>query len=61
MPVTMGICYLLYHQIEILIRNTTSIEVSVRRWQEFDANEAKKPYRWAYDYGILGNINAVLG
>lgn len=57
----MGICYLLYHQMEVVTRNTTSIEVSVRRWQEFDAKEAKQAYRWAFDYGVIGNISAVLG
>jgi hypothetical protein len=39
--VTAAIAYLLVVQFRIICRNTTSIEVSVRRWAEVDAREAK--------------------
>jgi hypothetical protein len=60
-PITLGIAYLFYHQWQVLIRNTTSIEQSVRKWQEFDARQAKQTYRWKYDRGVIGNIVWVMG
>jgi len=61
LPVTLGIYYLLSFQAEIIISNTTSVEKSVRKWQAFDAREANKKFVWTYDYGIIGNISAVMG
>jgi hypothetical protein len=74
LPVTLGIVYIWIFQINIIGRNTTSHEVSARRWAEFDAKNLKqvpdnfqilvdipKPYRWPYDYGVFGNFKSVLG
>jgi len=60
-PVTLGIMYIWFHQIHSILQNTTPIETSVRKWQEFDARKAKQPYTWIFDYGMKGNLKAVLG
>jgi len=63
LPVTLGIMFLWWHQIHSIIRNTTPIEESVRKWEEFDAKQINKGhlYVWSFDYGVLGNIKALLG
>jgi len=62
---TFSLCIFLFYmlcvQIRILLRNTTTIEESVRKWQAFDAHRANIPYRWPFDYGSLRNIESVMG
>jgi uncharacterized membrane protein len=41
-PVALGIMMLLFHQFNVITRNTTTIEESVRRWQEYDAKKAEQ-------------------
>jgi hypothetical protein len=61
-PITMGIAFLFFNQIQIVRRNTTNVEFSVRKWQEIDARELKiTDYKWAYDFGLINNIKSVLG
>jgi len=49
-------------QVDVLAKNTTSMEQSARKWQGVDARELKKPYNWPYDYGNwIENYKAVLG
>jgi len=63
LPVTIGIMVLLKHQWRVVSRNTTSIEVSKRKWQEIDAKNMIPPenFRWFYDYGLMENIKDTMG
>ena len=49
-PVTLGIMMLLSHQIGVLTRNTTTIEDSVRKWQEYDAKKAEQVSNFEKSY-----------
>jgi hypothetical protein len=61
LPLLLGLTFTLWFQFNVVRSNTTSMEISTRRWRTFDAREVNQPFNWYFDYGTIGNFRALLG
>jgi len=60
-PLTITLGYIFLFHLNIILENTTSMETSAKKWQRYDAVQAKQLFHWAYDYGKYGNLKSVFG
>jgi hypothetical protein len=60
-PIAGGIGFLLIHQFFTLLTNTTTIEESVRKWQEIDAKKANEVHSYdTYHINFQSLINGLM-